>query len=89
MLVGAGCDVVDTVAFDDHHQYSMGDVERLLVAAEGSDASGFVTTDKDAVKLTREMRQRLELAGPLMVVTLEVEFANTYEVMRAIESRLA
>jgi len=89
MLVGAGCDVVDTVAFDDHHLYDMNDVEMLLAKAQEDDASGFVTTDKDAVKLTAEMRERLETAGPLMVVTLEVEFANTYEVMRAIESRLA
>ncbi len=89
MLVGAGCDVVDTVAFDDHHPYAMADVERLLSAAAENTASGFVTTDKDAVKLSAAMRERLEAVGPLMVVTLEVEFANTYEVMRAIESRLA
>jgi tetraacyldisaccharide 4'-kinase len=89
MLVGAGCDVVDSVAFDDHHQYSMADVEQLLKVAEENQASGFVTTDKDAVKLSGPMRRRLEEVGRLMVVTLEVEFANTYEVMRAIESRLA
>jgi tetraacyldisaccharide 4'-kinase len=89
MLVGAGCDVVDTVAFEDHHLYDMNDLEMLLAKAGENDASGFVTTDKDAVKLTAEMRERLETVGPLMVVTLEVEFANTYEVMRAIESRLA
>jgi tetraacyldisaccharide 4'-kinase len=89
MLVGAGCDVVDSVAFDDHHQYSMTDIDQLLAAAAENEATGFVTTDKDAVKLTREMRSRLESVGTLMVVTLEVEFANTYEVMRAIESRLA
>jgi tetraacyldisaccharide 4'-kinase len=89
MLVGAGCDVVDTVAFDDHHLYDMDDIEKLLAKANEDDASGFVTTDKDAVKLTAEMRERLATVGPLMVVTLEVEFANTYEVMRAIESRLA
>lgn len=89
MLVGAGCDVVDTVAFEDHHLYDMNDLEMLLAKAGEIDASGFVTTDKDAVKLTAEMRERLETVGPLMVVTLEVEFANTYEVMRAIESRLA
>jgi len=88
MLVGAGCDVVDTVFFDDHHLYKMADMDRLLAAAEEMNASGFVTTDKDAVKLTAAMRERLEAVGPLMVVALEVEFVNTYEVMRAIESRI-
>jgi hypothetical protein len=47
-----------------------------------------VTTDKDAVKLTSEMRTRLETVGRVMVVTLEVEFINTYEVMRAVEARI-
>jgi hypothetical protein len=34
------------------------------------------------------MRARLVSIGPLMVVTLEVEFVNTYEVMRAVEARI-
>ena len=34
MLVGAGCDVVDSVTFDDHHQYNLLDMDRVLAAAD-------------------------------------------------------
>jgi tetraacyldisaccharide 4'-kinase len=88
MLGNEGCSVVETLAFDDHHGYAMADIDVLIKRAEDLRASGFITTDKDAVKLTSAMRERLESIGPLMVVTLEVEFANTYEVMRAIEARI-
>ncbi len=89
MLQEAGCGVVETLAYDDHHAYSMTDVDELLKQAERLRATGFVTTDKDAVKLTPEILARLETVGKVMVATLEVEFANTYEVMRAVEARIA
>ncbi|QMV19292.1 tetraacyldisaccharide 4'-kinase [Granulicella sp. 5B5] len=88
MLLNEGCGVVKTLAFDDHHLYTMGDIDILLKQADEERATGFATTDKDAVKLTAEMRARLETVGPVMVVTLEVEFVNTYEVMRAVEARI-
>ncbi len=88
MLADGGCGVIEAIAFDDHHAYTPEDIEQLVTRATELYASGFVTTDKDAVKLTPEMRSRLISVGPLMVVTLEVEFVNTYEVMRAIEARI-
>ena len=51
-------------------------------------ATGFVTTEKDTVKLTATMRERLETLGPLMVVELEAEFADANAVIHALESRL-
>lgn len=88
MLQDAGCGVVETVAFGDHHRYRMADVERILEVAKGLNGSGFVTTEKDAVKLTAAMRSRLERHGPLMVVALEAAFADTDAVMRALEAKL-
>jgi len=88
MLQEAGCGIVETVAFGDHHRYSMADVERVMEVAKGLNGSGFVTTEKDAVKLTAAMRERLEQVGPLMVVTLEAAFADSQVVMRALEAKL-
>ncbi|WP_263377925.1 tetraacyldisaccharide 4'-kinase [Granulicella paludicola] len=88
MLADGGCGVIEAVAFDDHHPYTFEDMELLVAKATELKASGFVTTDKDAVKLGQDMLNRLVSIGPLMVVTLEVEFINTYEVMRAIEARI-
>jgi tetraacyldisaccharide 4'-kinase len=88
MLQEAGCGIVETVAFGDHHRFSMADVERVIEVAKGLNGSGFVTTEKDAVKLTAAMRERLKQVGPLMVVTLEAAFADSQAVMRALEAKL-
>ena len=88
MLQDAGCGIVETVAFGDHHRYSMADIERVVEVAKGLNGSGFVTTEKDAVKLTAAMHERLEQVGPLMVVALQAEFADAQAVMRALEAKL-
>lgn len=89
MLHDAGCGVLETVAFPDHHRYERADVERLIGVAKGLRASGFVTTEKDAVKLAGPLREMLEAHGPVMVVTLEAEFADGSAVLRALESKLS
>jgi tetraacyldisaccharide 4'-kinase len=88
MLLDAGCGVVETVAFADHHRYTKADVLRVIGVANGLNASGFVTTEKDAVKLSAELRAMFEAVGPLMVVALEVEFVDTEAVVAAIEARI-
>jgi tetraacyldisaccharide 4'-kinase len=88
MLIDAGCGVVETIAFADHHAYEMRDIERILEVGRGLNATGFVTTEKDNVKLTKEMRERLETLGPVAVVRLEAEFADADAVVSALEARL-
>jgi len=87
MLLDAGCGVVETVAFADHHRYTRADVMRVIGMANGLNATGFVTTEKDAVKLSAELRALLEGVGPVMVVALEVEFVDAEAVLSAIEAR--
>jgi tetraacyldisaccharide 4'-kinase len=88
MLLEAGCGVVETIAFEDHHAYGMRDMERILGVARGLNATGFVTTEKDNVKLTKAMCERLEKLGPLTVVGLEADFADADAVVGALETRL-
>ncbi|MGC9198034.1 MAG: tetraacyldisaccharide 4'-kinase [Acidobacteriaceae bacterium] len=88
MLQEAGCGIVETVAFPDHHAYSEADVRRVMEVARRLNGSGFVTTEKDAVKLTEAMREALEQVGPLMVVALDAEFADGRAVLRALEEKL-
>jgi tetraacyldisaccharide 4'-kinase len=88
MVREAGCGVVDTIAFPDHHAYGMRDIERILEVGRRLNATGFVTTEKDNVKLMRAMCERLETLGPLMVVGLEAEFADADAVVSALETRL-
>ncbi len=89
MLAKAGCGVVDTVMFPDHHRYDGRDTAELIRLAKEMHATGFVTTEKDAVKLSPALCQALEEAvGPLMVVALDAAFVYESPVMRLLESRL-
>jgi tetraacyldisaccharide 4'-kinase len=88
MVREAGVEAVEVVTFADHHAYMGGDVERLVKVAGECGAEGFVTTEKDAVKLSAEMRDRLEAVGPVHVARLDVTFVDEAEVVRELERRL-
>ncbi len=88
MLHDAGCGVIETVVFGDHHAYTEPGIEHIIKIAKGLNASGLVTTEKDAVKLSAAMRERLETVGPLIIVALETSFLNPAEVMSELEERL-
>lgn len=76
MLIAEGCSPAETIAFPDHHAYTESDIARLLQEARQRGADGFVTTEKDAVKLTTVMREHLETLGPLVVARLGVELVD-------------
>jgi tetraacyldisaccharide 4'-kinase len=88
MLKEAGCDVVEKVEFGDHHAYSVGDVDSLVERAKGCNASGFLTTAKDHVKLSRAMMDRLREVGPVDVLKLEARFVDEAGVVRDLEARI-
>jgi tetraacyldisaccharide 4'-kinase len=87
-LQEAGCGILDTVTFADHARYTEAEVEQVLTIAKHLEASGFVTTEKDAVKLTTALRARLEAYGPLVVVVLVAEFLYPERTARELEARL-
>ena len=89
MLTEGGCGVIDTLIFDDHRAFNTDDIDQLLRIARELNASGFVTTEKDAVKLTAAMRERIEEHGPLMVVALEASFVYPERVARELKARLS
>jgi tetraacyldisaccharide 4'-kinase len=86
MLRGEGVAAAGTVAFGDHHRYEDRDVARLIEEAGRSGADGFITTEKDAVKITDRMRTRLETVGPVVVARLAVAFAGESAVLVRIEA---
>jgi tetraacyldisaccharide 4'-kinase len=89
MLREAGCGIVDTIYFRDHHAFDLADMGRAVEMAKQLNATGFVTTEKDAVKLTAAMREKLETLGPLMVAALDVEFIFPERVARELEERIS
>lgn len=87
MLMESGCAMVEKVAFEDHHRYAMADVERLVAMANKHGATGFITTEKDWVKLNGAMVDRLRTVGPVCVANLETRFVDEADVMRVLEAR--
>ncbi len=89
MLAKAGCGVVDTVTFPDHHRYTERDILELISLAKTMDASGFITTEKDAVKLNAATVARLQdEVGPMVVPALDATFVYEAPVVRALARRL-
>ncbi len=76
MLEAEGWRPAVTMTFKDHHRYEERDIAKLLERAKETGADGFITTEKDAVKLTAEMRGRLERTGPLIVPELDVRLVD-------------
>jgi tetraacyldisaccharide 4'-kinase len=86
MLAGVGYEPVETMLFADHHPYDEHDITKLMERARQCGANGFVTTEKDAVKLTPILRDRLETIGPVVVARLHVELLEEKQVMNTLVS---
>jgi tetraacyldisaccharide 4'-kinase len=89
MLKEVGIYALETVTFPDHHAYTANDMRKLVETAELVCANGFVTTEKDVVKLSPEMRAQVEAVGPLVVARLESLFVDESEVVRELEARIS
>jgi len=87
-LSDAKVDVADHLFFADHHHYTSEDIERLIATSNRRGAEGFITTEKDAVKLSPAMREALLTRGPLTVARLETHFLDEDNVVRDLEARL-
>ena len=77
MLRRAGFGLTGKRAFSDHHTYSLNDIEKLNKTAKASGAESFLTTGKDAVKLSAA---RFDL--PCFVVKIEPELEDEREFIR-------
>ena len=81
----AGVTPATEIAFRDHHAYRRWDIARLNALRAKSSATGFLTTEKDAVNLGA-LRTELE---PLAVAGLTITIDHPCEVVEAILSGIA
>lgn len=88
-LQQAGIDIKKKIAFRDHHVYTHKDIARLKEAALHSGAQCLVTTEKDSVRLTGNLRAELEKDLPLIVAGLAVSLHEEVRSMDTLESLLA
>ena len=94
-LQEAGCELAGRASFRDHRRYAAADIERLIAMAKECGATGFITTEKDAVKLIEpvgewlqgQLLERLNSVGPVCVVGLKARFVDEEAVVRELEAR--
>jgi tetraacyldisaccharide 4'-kinase len=83
-----GVRVAGSIAFPDHHRYTVENMHRLTESLRAQAGDAFITTEKDAVKLTPELRAQLEAAAPVLVARLQAAFIEPEQVARELEARL-
>jgi tetraacyldisaccharide 4'-kinase len=88
MLDDVGCAPAAQLEFADHHHYEAADIERLVQLAADSGGNGFVTTEKDAVKLSPRLLEGLHTIGPVNVAALDAVFPDEAAVAGDLEARL-
>jgi tetraacyldisaccharide 4'-kinase len=71
-----------TLALRDHQTYSKAEIQRLIAMLRKQLAKCFVTTEKDAVRLTPAQRKQLEEVAPLRVARLEVSLEDEPAIVR-------
>jgi tetraacyldisaccharide 4'-kinase len=81
----AGVNPVAELTFRDHHAYNKSDVERLLAAQRKLGATGFLTTEKDAINLG-PLQADLK---PLVVAGLKLTLDGPTELVDTILARIA
>lgn len=83
-----GVTIAAAHAWRDHHRFTDRDVERMCEAAGKLGAACFLTTAKDAVRLTNAQRARLEDIAPVVVANLTVWLLDPETALAALEERL-
>jgi tetraacyldisaccharide 4'-kinase len=83
-----GVTIEATYAWRDHHRFTDRDVETMCDAAGKRGAACFLTTAKDAVRLTNAQRARLEDIAPALVANLTVRLLDPETALTALEERL-
>ncbi len=75
-LTAQGAKLAAQAAFRDHRAFTEADLDRLLALARQHKAQAFVTTEKDAIRLTPVQHARLSSVAPLHTAPLAVQFLD-------------
>lgn len=80
-------EIAGTITFRDHHRYAQRDIDRLLVLKKQTGATGFVTTEKDAINLGTLSAQLQSLRTAMLRIILESTEQIMAKLLKALEQR--
>lgn len=84
-LKAAGIEVAESFAFRDHHRYEKTDIDRLWDSRKRTQADGFMTTEKDMVRLESFMEALRPIQSPELRLQFESGPQVVDEILRAAE----
>lgn len=84
-----GASVAGQHLWRDHHRYTAADLAILHRTMTENGGACFVTTEKDAARLTVAQRATLEASAPLLVAKLTAHLLQPEPALEALEARLA
>ena len=87
-LKDLGAQILESLRYPDHHEYTMKEMEDVLQQAEAQGAESIVITEKDAVKIPVEVANA-NWNIPIYVICVEVKFqSGAEEFQRELKRRL-
>ena len=72
-LKDLGAEIIESLRYPDHHEYTMTEMQDVLQQADALDAEVIVLTEKDAVKIPDEVAEK-NWSIPIFVICVEVKF---------------
>ena len=72
-LKDLGAEIIESLRYPDHHEYTMKEMQDVLQQADALDAEAIVVTEKDAVKIPEEVAMA-NWSIPIFVICVEVKF---------------
>lgn len=87
-LRAAGVSPIAEVVFRDHHRYTPSDIERLQVLQRERGASGFITTEKDAINLGSLLKELEAISVAELRLTIDHSAEIVDTILRAIRLKL-
>ena len=78
-LCDLGAVIIESLRYPDHHDYTTREITDVLDQAEAKNAEAVVITEKDAVKVPKEVLLTTHWPIPVYVISVEVTFRDGVE----------
>ena len=87
-IATCGAEIVDAIRFQDHHEYTMAEMQDILESALQKNVRALITTEKDAVKIPAEFIHS-KRGLPVYILKMELKILPSHEeFLQAIKQKM-
>lgn len=87
-IASHGAEIVDAIRFQDHHDYTMAEMQEILDSALAKGVCALITTEKDAVKIPAEFIHS-KRGLPVYILKMELKILPNYDqFLQAIKQKM-